>query len=465
MSNKDSGKMVFKIVTSIFIIIIESIIYWAWWNSYFNLVVAFPFWKRGIWLMVALYSIILLMFLKLYGGLKIGYLKKGNLIYSHLLSLIFTNIITYFQIALIDRRFQSLIPIVLMTIFQSVVIVAWALITYYTYCKLYPPRRLILVYGKRSVFNLMEKIKDRSDKYKICETIDIGLGIDLVRAKIELYDGVIIGDLPAGIRNDILKYCYEKSIRSYTIPKISDILLRNSDVLTLFDTPLLLNRNQILPIERRIWKRLVDIVVSIIGLILLWPVLFLCMIAIKLYDGGPVFYKQERLTLNGSIFQIYKFRSMIINAESNGTPRLARKGDERITPIGRILRTTRLDELPQLFNIIKGDMSVVGPRPERPEIAAIYENEIPEFKFRLKVKAGLTGYAQIYGKYNTSPYDKLKLDMMYIEKLSLLLDLKLILMTPKILFMKESTEGIMGNTDKYFERVKNIEEDNRIFKE
>ena len=163
---------------------------------------------------------------------------------------------------------------------------------------------------------------------------------------------------------------------------------------------------------------------------------------IKSVDGGPIFYTQKRLTINGKIFEILKFRTMKVDAEKDGVARLAGENDTRITGVGKILRASRLDELPQLINIIKGDMSIVGPRPERPEIAREYEKELPEFRYRLKMKAGLTGYAQVYGKYNTTPYDKLKLDLNYIRYFSLWLDFKLIMMTPKILLMKESTEGL-----------------------
>ena len=163
-------------------------------------------------------------------------------------------------------------------------------------------------------------------------------------------------------------------------------------------------------------------------------------ILVKLYDKGPVFYKQARLTKGGKVFYVMKFRSMRVDSEKQGA-RLAMKHDDRITPVGRVIRNLHLDELPQLFNILKGDMSMVGPRPERPQIAEEYKKAIPEFDYRLKVKAGLTGFAQVYGKYNTSPYDKLQLDLIYIQNYSIFLDIKLILMTIKIMFMKESTEG------------------------
>ena len=164
-------------------------------------------------------------------------------------------------------------------------------------------------------------------------------------------------------------------------------------------------------------------------------------IAIKLYDHGPVFYRQVRLTRGGKQFMIYKFRSMKIDAEANGA-QLAKKDDDRITPVGKVLRNLHLDEIPQLFNVFVGDMSMVGPRPERPEIFEKYEESVPDFDFRLKVKAGLTGYAQVYGKYNTTPIDKLKLDLTYIQEYSYRLDLKLLLLTFRIVFRKESSEGV-----------------------
>ena len=166
-------------------------------------------------------------------------------------------------------------------------------------------------------------------------------------------------------------------------------------------------------------------------------------LAVKLYDRGPVFYKQKRLTLNGKEFYVYKFRSMVVNAENHGA-QLAGKHDSRVTPVGSVLRKSRFDELPQLFNILKGDMSFVGPRPERPEFCARYEKTMPEFRYRLKVKAGLTGYAQVMGKYNTTPYDKLKLDLMYIENQSFLLDLKILFLTVKTVFAPEAAEGVGG---------------------
>ena len=265
--------------------------------------------------------------------------------------------------------------------------------------------------------------------------------MDVIKEKVKQYEGVMICDIPSETRNKILKYCYGEGIRTYTIPKISDIIIRSAESLHLFDTPLMLSRNQGLTIEQLAIKRVMDIAISVAGLVILSPIFVITAFAIKVYDKGPVFFKQARCTKDGKVFEIYKFRSMIVDAEKNGKSIPATDGDPRITPVGRIIRKLRIDELPQLINILKGEMSVVGPRPERVEHVQIYTKEIPEFIYRMKVKGGLTGYAQVYGKYNTTAYDKLKLDLMYIQNYSIWLDIELIFKTIKILFMEESTEG------------------------
>jgi len=301
---------------------------------------------------------------------------------------------------------------------------------------------MILVRGERSAFSLMSKINTREDKYDICETVNICAGMGYVYQRIENYDAVIIGDIPSQKRNEIMKYCFERSIRTYMLPKISDIILRGSDDIHLFDSPLLLARNNGFTFEQKVMKRTTDIVISLLILTVTSPIMAVTALLIKLSDGGSPIHKQTRLTMDGKEFDVYKFRSMVVDAEKDGVARLAAEGDVRVTSIGKVIRRTRIDELPQLFNILKGEMSLVGPRPERPQIAAEYREYMPEFDYRLKVKGGLTGYAQIYGKYNTTPYDKLKLDLMYIENYSFRMDLKLIMMTLKVLFMKDSTEGI-----------------------
>ncbi len=416
--------------------------YSALWIGYYNKVIPYPFFRRGNWVMVFLYAVVLICFMKLYGGFKVGYLKKGNLIYSEILSLVFTNSFTYFQIAVLHKKFPSPLPLLILLLIQAICVVLWTTIYQWLYNWMFPPRRMLLISGDRSDYHLMEKINSRDDKYIIEKMVNYRRGMERLFSEMERYDGVIIGDMPSHERNMLLKYCFQHSIRSYSVPKISDILLKSSAELNLFDSPLLLSRNIGLTLEQQFVKRIVDIIGSLAGIILSSPFFLIIAICIKLTDGGPVFYTQTRLTKNGKPFKIYKFRTMIQNAEKDGIPRLAAEGDPRILPIGRILRRTRLDELPQIYNIFKGDMSLVGPRPERPELVEEFTAEIPEFPSRMQVKAGLTGYAQVYGKYNTTAYDKLKLDLTYIRNYSILLDLKLILMTPKILFLKESTEGV-----------------------
>lgn len=184
-----------------------------------------------------------------------------------------------------------------------------------------------------------------------------------------------------------------------------------------------------MPVPLQKGKRVMDVGLSVFGLIVMAPLMAVAAAAVKLYDGGPVLFRQQRLTENGRVFTILKFRSMRVDAEADGVARLACEGDTRITPVGQFLRRTHMDELPQLINILRGDMSLVGPRPERPELAAQYEKALPEYALRLQVKAGLTGYAQVYGTYDTPPEEKLRMDLWYIGHWSAVLDWKLIIMT------------------------------------
>jgi len=438
-------KRLFRLLGALLLLGAETCVYGYVWNGYFNKLIEFPFWRRGNWLMIALYAGLLFFFLFTYGGLKIGYLKKENLLCSQILSIGLLNLITYIQISLLDKKFHSPKVLVIMTITQLLLAIGWTFLFQRLYRFLFPPRRMLLVYGDRQAFHLVEKINSREDKYYLQTAIHIRAGMETILEEAKRYDALIIGDIPAKERNALLKKCFEEDIRTYSVPKLSDILIRTSEELDIFDSPLLLSRNDGISGIQRFIKRAMDLVCSGIGIVVLSPFFLLVALSIYLTDRGPVFYKQTRLTEGGKEFQICKFRTMIQNAEAKTGARLAAENDDRILPVGHFLRRTRLDELPQLFNIFKGEMSIVGPRPERPELAAEIEEEIPEFCYRLKMKAGLTGYAQVYGKYNTTSYDKLKLDLTYIRNYSLLLDLKLILMTPKIMMLKESTEGVADN--------------------
>lgn len=401
----------------------------VWYNSYSENIVL-PFYRRGNWILIGIYCVLIALFFRVYGGFKLGYLKKTDILYSQIISMVCVNVVSYFMISLIGRDFMSIVPMINLTFTDFGVIAIWTVLSGKIYFLIYPPRKLIILYGSKQAVSLVLKMSQRVDKYMICESISISEPPEKIKELILKYEGVIICDIPEEERNKYLKFCFEKSVRAYIAPKISDIIIRGGDDIRLFDTPLLLCRNYGLTFEQQIIKRIFDIIFSVILLVLSSPVMLISALAVKIYDRGSVFYKQKRLTIDGKEFYVYKFRSMIANAEKEGI-KLATENDSRITPVGKILRKFRIDELPQLLNILKGDMSVVGPRPERPELTELYKQRMPEFEFRLKVKAGLTGYAQVTGVYDTSPYDKLKMDLMYIENYSFHMDLQIILMTIK----------------------------------
>lgn len=421
--------------------------YYAWVN-YFNVGIIWAFDTKGNYLIFVLYFMLQYLFSRIYGALKIDQYKVGNVVYSQGLATAIVDVVMYVVMSLISRVLVSIPTLLVLFVVQMGIIVIWAYICIYVYKKLYPPRDLVVVYSYHSATNLVRKMAVRDDQFHICEAISLDKGFDYIKERIEEYDGVIICDIPGSVRNDILKYCYSKGKLTYVTPKLSDIILSGAEEIHLFDTPLLLCRNTGITFEQRFIKRLIDIVVSLLGLIVASPFMLITAIAIKAYDGGSVFFKQDRVTKDGKVFQIIKFRSMRENADADfgGKAHSATKDDDRITPVGKIIRACRMDEFPQIFNILKGDMSVVGPRPECVENVEKYTEDIPEFKYRLKVKAGLTGYAQIYGKYNTTAYDKLKLDLYYIENYAISDDLRLILQTVKVLFMKESTEAFEEET-------------------
>lgn len=420
------------------------------WHKVYNDIMQSGMWRsfhrKGFWLLAAVYFLLLLFFTATYGGLKIGYLKPMDVFFSQIISIICTNIVSYFQISLLSLGLVTPYPLFLMMLVQIAVAGMWTFVSDRLYKQFFPPKRLLFISGERPVEDILKKFRTRKDKYNILKCIYENEGQhDIEKEILSGYDGVVLWDMNTAMRNKLLKFCYSRGVRVYLMPKIPDIMVQGSDQLHLFDTPILLMREYSMTIEQRFVKRTIDVVCALILVIIASPFMLVTAIAIKLYDGGPVLYKQVRCTRDMKEFKILKFRSMRTDAEKDGVARLASKNDSRITPVGRFIRKVRIDELPQLFNILKGDMSFIGPRPERPEIIRQYQEEMPEFTFRTKVKAGLAGYAQVYGKYNTTPYDKLKLDLFYIENYSVWLDLKLMLLTVKILFQPESTEGVEEN--------------------
>ena len=443
MKNYDPYKKTILFFASLVnILLMAGIFAFVWYYYYSSTMYVMTFYRKGHFAITGLFALILFFFSYMYGGLKIGQLRRIEVMLSQYLSLFFANIFIYIVICLLAFRAVNPGAIIIAMAVQMIVSTIWNFIIIYFYNRIFQPWKILLIYGERPAADLVYKVEARRDKYAIYDAVNIDEGIDVIKEKMKDFQAVIIGDISAVKRNDMLKYCYANRIRAYVIPKISDIILMGADKIHVFDSPFLLSKGYALSFDQRFWKRALDLIIAIPMLIAASPFMLITAAAIKLYDKGPVFYKQVRCTIHEKEFYIYKFRSMIVNAESDGVAMLARENDKRITPIGRFIRAARIDELPQLFNVIKGDMSFVGPRPERPEIMREYCEEMPEFTFRTRVKAGLTGYAQVYGKYNTTPYDKLKLDLFYIENYSLWTDIKLILMTVKTVLKKEATEGI-----------------------
>ncbi|MDE7446822.1 MAG: sugar transferase [Lachnospiraceae bacterium] len=392
--------------------------------------------------MIGLYAVLLLVFTYNLGGAKYGLLKRNNISFSQGMAIVLSNICISFVIILLTADVLSIGEIFLMTIVQVAFVIGWNALSYKILNQIFPPRKLLLLYDNYSPEKFENKVRLRNDKYyiaKICRWQEFQAMLE--SKELFDYEGVILFDIQASARNRILKKCYYNSVRVYSTIKISDILMKNAEELNLFDTQLALVREYELTFEQKIMKRIMDITISALALVILSPLMLFTALCIKCYDGGTVFFTQERYTKNFKVFKIHKFRSMIMDAEKPGQVIPATDHDPRITPIGRFIRATRIDELPQLFDILVGNMSIVGPRPERIEHVDKYCREVPEFGMRLKVKGGLTGYAQVYGKYNTSAYDKLKLDLSYISNYSLMLDLKIVLLTLRTVFQKESTEG------------------------
>lgn len=442
MRKKEQYKKLLQMLAALMLVAVQTGIFaFVWFHCYGD--VGANYFVRGNYIIIALYAFMIIFFNTVYSGFRVGFLRLFEAVYCQVLSVICVNVVTYFQLSLIGRWqfLTNLLPMIVMTVVNIVVAVTWVCLSKWAYAKFYPPQKMLLVYGEYGPDNLLRKITSRKDKYAIEEVISIDHDLAEIEEKILKYQNVLLTDIPADLRNHILKFCFRHDICCYCVPKLSDIMIQSAENYHLFDTTLLVFRNIGLTVEQQMMKRAFDLVVSLILSIVTLPVMLLIAICIKAYDGGPVFFTQERLTQDGKIFKIIKFRSMRVQQE-NQVYTLTRKNDDRITPVGKILRAIHFDELPQMYNILKGEMSIVGPRPECPKLAEEYSQIVSQFDYRLKVKAGLTGFAQVYGKYNTSPYDKLKLDLTYIERYSFLLDLKLILLTIKILFQKENTEGI-----------------------
>lgn len=428
-------------------VFVMSLLYYMVWRRGYDGGVFPAYHGYGKYVLSGVYALLNVVLLFNFDGFSFGYLKRSDVFISQVIALFIGNFITYWQLCLIANVMISPIPVLILMVLDVLISLVCSFSFDAIYHRLYTPKKMVMIFGRNDAVTLKFKMEDRPDKYYVSKLIFEDAGFESICQQIVGYDAVIINDVSAQLRNDLLKYCYQNQIRTYVAPKISDIVVRGATEINLFDSPLLLVKGKGLTLPQRFLKRAMDILICSVAMIVAAPIMLVVAIAIKLEDGGPVFFTQKRATLDGKEFDILKFRSMIVDAEKEGKSIPATGRDPRITKVGHVIRATRVDELPQILNILKGDMSVVGPRPERLEHVQKYSESIPEFAYRLKVKGGLTGYAQIYGKYNTSPYDKLRLDLMYIENYSLLLDIKLILMTIRIMLKKESTEGFEKNLE------------------
>lgn len=443
MNKRRYDKLISFLSIALMLVFHTAIFGWLWYNIY-RPMLPVPYYRRGNYVIILLYAVFLLASNQVFGGLRLGYYKVLDSIVARTLSLFTSYGAMFLVICLVSYQLVPVLHMLYAIGIGFVFNILWTTFSNNIYYRVNPPRQMLLVHGDRPFDEVYNKITSRSEKYEIVKRIHCNAGEEKLKQVISKHEAIILHDLSASLRNHLIKYCYENSIRVYVTPKLYDILIRGASDMDLFDTPFLLMRNRGLTGWNAFVKRFMDLAISIACLIITSPILLLIVILMKCFDKGPILYRQTRLTLNGKEFQILKFRSMRVDAEKDSI-RLMSQNDDRITPLGRILRRTHLDELPQLFNIIKGDMSFVGPRPERPEIAEVYMTEIPEFSYRLKMKAGLTGYAQVYGKYNSTPYDKLKLDLTYIQNYSVFLDLKLLLLTGKTLFIPDHAEGVSSS--------------------
>ncbi len=414
---------------------------WVFYKAYMSFYPNATFWDRGNYLFTLMYGFLLVLFLVVYSGYKVRQFRTRELVFSFALASAITNFIMFFVMCLIAREMLRPWGVILTTIAQWIAGMGIYILARIILPLVEPPVKVLYIRGDEDE-DFAVKFDSRRSRYTVTETVSPELKWSELKAAMEPYSAVLIGKISREIREEIISYCFRSSKNALLMPDMPDIVLCSATPMVLGDALLYDLNTQGEDLTYRTIKRAVDILASLAGLIVLSPLMLGVAIAVKRQDGGPVFYRQLRLTKGGRRFMLTKFRSMVVNAESGTGAVLAGKEDERITKVGKFIRSTRLDELPQLWNILKGDMSLVGPRPERPEFYRTICAEYPEFEYRLKVKAGLTGYAQLYGKYNTTFAEKARLDMYYIQHASLLWDLQLIFYTLKIIFIRESTEGV-----------------------
>lgn len=424
---------------------------YVWMNFYNSFAFRTHYLEGGI-ISLFVYYLIYDRLARLYKAYKVGQYAVGETIFSQLLSFGIADLVLYVECCLIFHDYVDIMPGIMTVFVQFIGTIIWVVLAKRYYMKHIPAPDTLLIYGKKDVDIFSEKLEKKySHLFHFSKKLAASEELDVLTEAINQAEVVILYRIGYRKKATLLKYCVDHIKTFYITPDVTDILMEGFENRHMIDTPLMKYENNRDTFGKIVLKRIMDIVVSLFGLLITLPISIVTMIAIKIEDGGDIFYKQERYTKNWKKFYILKFRSMVMDAEKDGAL-LCKEGDSRITKVGAVIRRFRIDEIPQLLNVLSGNMSLVGPRPERVENMEKYTEELPQFSYRLRVKGGLTGYAQLYGKYNTSAADKLKLDLMYIENQSFLMDLKLIMLTIKVLFMPESTEGFSE------EAVRNMKE-------
>lgn len=417
----------------------------AWYLFYSKQLFVETFYGKGHLFVIALFVVLYVSLAKLYGGFDLTTSSASELSYGHAVAAVITAFFTYIVLWLLQRTLPNVLPLLAVMAGMILASALWSGPAVRLTNRLLPPKRTVLIYAYSEAMENGQMIINNMP-WRFALVGQLAVDGDPARTLAELKamnaEAVMICGVSSSVRNDIVKFCIAEKMEAYVRPNIGDYLINGAKTMQMCSLPVMLCQRCNPSVWYLVVKRGMDIALSLAALVILSPLMLVTAAAIKLYDGGPVFYKQIRLTKDRKEFYVYKFRSMRVDAEKDGVARLASQGDDRITPVGKVIRSLRIDELPQLLCILMGTMTIVGPRPERPEIAEQYEKEMPEFALRLQAKAGLTGYAQVYGKYNTSPYNKLQMDLQYIGSMGLVTDLKIIFATIKVLFVPESTEGV-----------------------
>lgn len=435
-------------VLSVINVIIISSFFTAGWILYYNKVITWSYQYKGNIAMSVLFLVLYFLLVKVYDAFEVNVQRKMELVISQVLSAFFANAIMYVIICFLYEWLAPVWPLMLIFVLQAVCICVWVVLTKKWYYAKTPVSRAIILHDGTGDAAHLQREMSYDKNYELVAAMNIYECIEEKMEALEDADVVFICTDHCDERDDVIEYCIARKLDFFIIPSINDMLINSARHVHMFHMPIMQMHMGEASLGYLFVKRTMDILLSALALLVFWPLMLIVAILIKAHDGGPVFYKQVRLTKDEKEFKLIKFRSMRVDAEADGVARLSTgDNDDRITPIGRWIRKLRFDELPQLINILRGDMSIVGPRPERPEIAEKYYEELPGFRLRLQAKAGLTGYAQVYGKYNSSPREKLHMDMIYISRPSIIEDIKLILTTVRVVFMKESTEGVkVGQT-------------------